>query len=203
MQKKLLFTLWILVIIFFGTYFYKQGITLETTKEFITKFGVLSILVYILAYTIRPLIFFPSSIMTPLAAVLFGPFLGWVAAYVGAVFSAVFAFLLGRYFGRDFVKNKSGKFLKKYDRKLSEKGFETVVFLRLVPLFPFDFVNYSCGLSGIKYRDYFFATALGIIPGLTAYVFLGASFAANPLFIIPTVLLFGLLTYLGKKLQKN
>lgn len=203
MQKKLLFTLWLLIIILFGTYFYKKGITVEMAQDFITQFGVWSVLIYMLAYTIRPLIFFPTSIMTPLAAILFGPFLGWLAAYIGENFSANFAFVVGRYFGRDLVKTKSNRFLKKYDKKLSEQGFETVIFLRLVPLFPFDFVNYTCGLSGIKQRQYFLATAIGVIPGLTAYIFLGASFASNPLFIIPTVLLFGVLIYVGKKLGKK
>ena len=203
MRKKLLFILWLLIVIFFVIFFNQRGITLEILQSYILKFGVWSILIYMFAYTIRPLVFFPTSIMTPLAAILFGPFLGWIAAYIGENFSANFAFVIARYFGRDFIKNNSNGFLKKYDKKLSTKGFETVVFLRLVPLFPFDFVNYSSGLSGVKHRDYFIATALGVIPGMTAYIFLGASFATDPLFIIPTILLFAILIYSGKRLNSK
>jgi len=203
MIKKLLFAVWIIVLVGVGYYFYTHDISLEQIQEYVAGFGLWGILVYMLAYTIRPLIFFPTSVMTPASVALFGPGIGWITTYIGETFSACLAFFVARFFGRKFVKSHENKFLKKYDKKLTENGLETVVFLRLVPLFPFDFVNYSSGLSGIKFRAYIIGTMVGIIPGLTAYIFLGASIASDPWFILPTVLMFLLLALLAKKLQRK
>jgi uncharacterized membrane protein YdjX (TVP38/TMEM64 family) len=127
--------------------------------------------------------------MTPLAAVLFGPYFGWLFAYIGEMLSATVAFFVGRYLGRSFVREKISGFLQHYDEKLTRNGFQTVLFLRLIPLFPFDFVNYASGLSGIMYKNYITATLLGVLPGLTAFIFLGTSLT-KPVFIIPTIIIF-------------
>jgi len=140
--------------------------------------------------------------MTPLSAVLFGPFIGWIYTYIGENLSATVAFFAARYFGRNFVKENENAFIQKYDKKLKTNGFETVLILRLIPLFPFDFVNYASGLSSIKYRHYIFATLLGVIPGLTAYIFLGGSLT-NPYLIIPTIFLFSIITFLAHRYQKR
>ena len=202
-MKKILFIFWLIIIVIAGWYFFTHDISIEIIQDWIKSFGIWAVLIFIIAYTIRPLVFFPTSIMTPAAVVLFGPLAGWFIAYVGENFSANFAFLVARFFGRKFVCEHKNKFLKKYDKKLSHCGFETIIFLRLVPLFPFDFVNYTSGLSSVRHRDYFLATLLGTIPGLTAYILLGASFATNPKFILPTIIAFGLLAGMARLLKKK
>jgi uncharacterized membrane protein YdjX (TVP38/TMEM64 family) len=200
--KKILLTLWIVAIGCTAYYLFTHNITPESLQASLKDMGLIAGLIYIIAYALRPLIFFPTSIMTPLAAILFGPYLGWIFAYIGESFSAAVAFFAGRYFGRSFVENHENEFLKKYDKKLSENGFETILFLRFVPLFPFDFVNYSGGLSGITFKDYILGTMLGIIPGLTAYIFLGGAIM-NPWLIIPTILSFLLLTLIARTWKKR
>lgn len=140
--------------------------------------------------------------MTPLSAVLFGPVMGWIYTYIGENLSATVAFFAARYFGRNFVKENENSFIKKYDEKLRCCGFETVLMLRLIPLFPFDFVNYASGLSAIRYRSYIGATLLGVIPGLTAYIFLGGSLA-NPYLLIPTVVLFAFISWVAHRHHKK
>ncbi|PCI25146.1 hypothetical protein COB57_02940 [Candidatus Peregrinibacteria bacterium] len=200
--KPFLLTLWGLIITFALYYFFTHDITVESLQGYFSNLGAYGAIAYIIAYAIRPIVFFPTSIMTPLSVVLFGPYLGWIFTYIGETFSASVAFFLARFFGRTLVKNNENSFLKKYDHKLTNNGFQTVLFLRFVPLFPFDFVNYTCGLSGIRYKDYLIATLLGVIPGLTAYIFLGSSLT-DPRFLIPTILSFILLSVFAKYVEKK
>ena len=51
----------------------------------------------------------------------------------------------------------------------------TILFFRVIPLVPYEVLNYSGGLSGIKFKDYFLATFLGIIPGVVISAFFGGS----------------------------
>jgi len=199
--KNILGTLWILAIIGAVYYYVTVGISIGDIKAYLGGLGLWSGLVFIIAYTIRPLIFFPTSIMTPLASILFGPVMGWIFAYVGENLSASVAFFTARYFGRNFIKERESSFIKKYDDKLRNNGFETVLILRLIPLFPFDFVNYASGLSAIKYVSYISATLIGVIPGLTAYIFLGGSLA-NPFLLIPTIILFATISLVAHRYQK-
>ncbi len=198
-MKKILLIVWIILISFTAYYLYTHHVTPEILRDYFMMLGPWAFVIYILAYTVRPIVFFPASLMTPLAALLFGPIYGWALAYVGAILSATVAFLIGRYFGK---KLKFTGFIQKYKEKLENNGFETVLFLRLVPLFPFDFVNYACGLSNIKYRTYLIGSLIGIIPGLTAYIFLGGSLA-NPYLIIPTIIAFIGLSLGARYLKKK
>ncbi len=189
----MLAALWVLLLAAAGWYFFTRGISVDQVREYLTSYGIWSAPAFILAYTVRPLVFFPTSIMTPLAAVLFGPWLGWALTYVGENLSATVAFFAARYFGRSFVRSHEKGFLKKYDDRLRDCGFETVLLLRLIPLFPFDFVNYAAGLSAVRYGSYLAGTLLGVIPGLTAYIFLGGSLT-DPRLLIPSLALFALIT---------
>jgi uncharacterized membrane protein YdjX (TVP38/TMEM64 family) len=93
------------------------------------------------------------------------------------------------------VEKKYSK-IKEYDQKLEENGFMTVLFFRLVPLFPFNGLNFALGLTKVRIKDYFFATLIGIIPGTFAYVYLGSSLAemnyANIIFAIVLIILLSL-----------
>ena len=183
---------------------------IKILQDYIADAGIYAGIIYILIYTIRPLIFFPTSILTPVSAVLFGPVLGWIFTYIGENFSASVAFFVGRYFGGGVTEKF--KILKKLDGSISESPFITVLFLRMVPLFPFDFVNFGLGVTKIPFRWYILGTLLGVIPGLTAYIFLGTSIT-NPIFLIPTIIFFVIListswyikkrSSLAKKLKKE
>jgi len=209
--KKILLGVWIMVICFAVYYLYTHEVTPTVLREYFVELGPWAAIAFIVAYTIRPIVFFPASVMTPLSALLFGPLYGWIFSYIGSTLSATVAFFVAKYFGKDlFSKQKDSiqnpntftQFIVRYKETLEKNGLETVLFLRLVPLFPFDFVNYACGLSTIKYRTYLIGTLVGIIPGLTAFIFLGGSIT-NPRLLIPTVIAFAGLTYGAKLLKKK
>jgi uncharacterized membrane protein YdjX (TVP38/TMEM64 family) len=172
----------------------------EDLKGVLMDHMIVAPLVYIIIYIIRPLVFFPTSILTPLSSAVFGPFLGWIYTFVGENIAASVAFLVARYFGGDLVSRF--KKLKLIDTELTEHGLRTVIFLRLVPLFPFDMVNFGLGLTAVTWRRYVIGTAIGVLPGLTAYIFLGASLLSG-MYIVPTIVVFALLSLLGTYLQKR
>ncbi len=130
-------------------------------------------LVFIIVYALRPLIFFPATLLTILAGVLFGPIYGIIYTIVGENMSANLAYWVGRFFGGD-VKLPEG-IVKHLRATAQENSFTTVLIARFIYL-PFDLTNYASGILKVSWPSYFLATLIGIMPGLTTFVLLGASF---------------------------
>ncbi|MGZ3596792.1 MAG: TVP38/TMEM64 family protein, partial [Syntrophales bacterium] len=87
-----------------------------------------------------------------------------------AMAGATVAFWIGRTLGRDFAASLIGERLRKYDDAIERNGFATVLYLRLV-YFPFTPLNFGMGLTNVRFRDYFFATGIGIIVGTFIFTF--------------------------------
>ncbi len=94
---------------------------------------------------------------------------------LGAMLGTSATFFISRIFGRGLIdKFSRGKF-KDLDDLLEKRGFLTIIFFRVIPLVPYEVLNYTGGLSKIKFRDYFFGTFLGLIPGIAISAFFGGS----------------------------
>ncbi len=128
--------------------------------------------IYILIFALRPFLLFPATLLTVSSGLLFGPWLGILFTIIGENASANVAFCVARWFGRDWVKKKAGISLQKWEKRIAENGLMTVLILRLIML-PFDAVNYGCGLTAVRQRDYAIGTFIGILPALIAFVLLG------------------------------
>jgi uncharacterized membrane protein YdjX (TVP38/TMEM64 family) len=132
-------------------------------------------LFYILVFSLGPTVFFPSWVLTVAGGLTFGMFWGTVLSLAGATLGATIAFFVSRFLGRDFV----GRILKgRYgalDDRIADHGFEVIFLLRLIPLVPFDVLDYIAGVSKISVRNFITATVLGIIPGTIAYVSFGSA----------------------------
>jgi uncharacterized membrane protein YdjX (TVP38/TMEM64 family) len=161
-------------LIIFGVFDLHQ-VTPAVIRDFILSFGWWAPLLYIFLYTIRPLFFFPAVLLTLSGGLAFGPWWGTLYDLIGASLGAYLAFGLSRKLGRETIQRWLGKRLQMLDDRVGENGFRTILFLRLIPLLPFDAINYGAGLSKIRFRDYAVATTLGIIPGAFAYNLLGHS----------------------------
>ncbi|MBU0469086.1 MAG: VTT domain-containing protein, partial [Candidatus Omnitrophica bacterium] len=118
-------------------------------------------------------------------------------------------FLFARYFGRELVeKHLKGK-IQDLDEKIEKHGFLTVLLIRLIPNLPWDVQNLSLGLTKVRFRDYFLATLIGIMPGSFAFVFFGSSlikvlFDPGNLWMVAVgILLFFGLYKLQKKLKSS
>ncbi|MFQ5441906.1 MAG: TVP38/TMEM64 family protein [Thermodesulfobacteriota bacterium] len=145
-------------------------------REWIEGFGVWGPVIYMLAYSIAPSLMLPGLAITVVGGILFGPFWGVVYVAVGATTGASIAFLVARYMGREWVEGllKSPR-LKEIDREVEEKGWKIVAFTRLIPLFPFNFLNYAFGLTRIRFSHYLMATFVFMFPGIIAYVVFSSS----------------------------
>ncbi len=128
--------------------------------------------IYIVLYAIRPLILFPATLLTIASGLIFGPWLGTLFTIIGENASANFGFSLVRWFGRESVATHSTPLMSRWDEKLKQKGIVSVMTMRLIML-PFDAVNFSCGLTAIRQRDYAIGTFIGILPSLIGFVLLG------------------------------
>jgi uncharacterized membrane protein YdjX (TVP38/TMEM64 family) len=127
-------------------------------------------LLYVIIYAVGVCLFLPGTLLTGLGAAIFGAYWGFVYVWVGAMAGASVAFMIGRTLGREFAAALIGDRLKKYDDAIERNGFATVLYLRLV-YFPFTPMNFGMGLTGVRFRDYFFGTGLGIIVGTFIFTF--------------------------------
>lgn len=170
------------------------------------RFGLFkAALIYILIYALRPFILFPATLLTVSSGLLFGPWLGILFTIIGENASANVAFGVARWFGRDWVARQGGVSLQKWEGRLRDNGLVTVLILRLIML-PFDAVNYGCGLTAVRHRDYALGTFIGIMPALVAFVLLGGigSVGANRLWLMIGSVTFlmigiGLARWLGRR----
>ncbi|MGO9020277.1 MAG: TVP38/TMEM64 family protein [Syntrophobacteraceae bacterium] len=104
--------------------------------------------------------FVPVTVFVGIGVVMFGPYLGFTCACLGALAGAVISYLTAQRLGREFVYSLIGDRLRNCDALIERNGFKAVLFLRLM-FMPFAPVNYCAGLTKVRFRDYFFATALG------------------------------------------
>ena len=147
----------------------------EEIRNALQSFGILAPLFYVLIYSVAPTFFFPGWVITVAGGLAFGMLWGTILTLIGATIGATIAFSVSRFLGREFVaKILKGRF-KALDERIGEHGFEVIFFLRLIPLVPFDVLDYMAGVSKIPLRKYLPATFLGIIPGTIAYVNLGGA----------------------------
>lgn len=128
------------------------------------------------AVTITPA---PATVLSITAGLIFGLPTGLGVVVAGAVLSATVAFGLSRGLGRGAVVRVDNARLRQLDAMVRRRGLLAVIGVRLVPLLPFAALNYACGLTAVRPRDYVVGTAVGILPGAAAYVSLGA-FGADP-----------------------
>jgi len=177
-------------------------------QVWILSFGVFAPIIYIVIYTVRPLILFPASVLSLSAGLAFGAFWGTIYTLIGATGGAVLSFLVAGRLGHK-LKNKTwdGK-AKIIQEQLKKNGFIYVLLLRLIPIFNFDMISYLAGISNVRLLHFTLATLLGIIPGTFAYNFLGSSLVnGNMTILILSILVFLIVTIiplvLSKRLRKK
>jgi len=132
--------------------------------------------IFIGMYIVAAVLFLPGVILSIGAGTVFGVVAGSIYVSIGATLGATCAFLVGRYAAREWVaaRLEGNARFKAIDRAIAREGWKIVGLARLSPLFPFNLLNYAFGLTDISLREYFFATWLGMIPGIVMYVYLGS-----------------------------
>ena len=186
-----------LVLLLFGTAtFLYQWVDVSPgdIRDYIIQFGWLAPLIYILLFTVRPLILFPTSVLSVAGGLAFGMLPGVIYTVIGATLSALVAYYVAIYFGDRFLHHFESTNYEAIQHKIEEDGFFYVLILRLIPLVNFDLVSYASGLAKVNVLAYLFATVVGMIPGAFANNFLGSSIASGDWTLI--ALAFGIMIVL-------
>ena len=170
-----------------------QYLAPDFAQEKVASFGLWAPVAFIGLFILVTVTFLPATPLDFVAGALFGTAAGVLYVVIGATIGATIAFVFTRTLGRGFVeKFVESRFqkLKKYDNKVEKHGLKVMLFLRLIPIFPFNGLNFAMGLTKIRFRDYVVGTAIGIIPGTFSYVYFGDSLASANLFNIFLAILF-------------
>jgi uncharacterized membrane protein YdjX (TVP38/TMEM64 family) len=156
-------------------FFNFQGI-LKNALESIASLGPWGPAAFILIYIIATVLFIPGSLLTLGSGVLFGVFGGSICVSIGSILGASCAFLTGRYLTHDWVSKQieANQKFKAIDLAVAKEGWKIVLLTRLSPIFPFNLLNYAFGVTQVSFKDYFFASWIGMIPGTVMYVYIGS-----------------------------
>jgi uncharacterized membrane protein YdjX (TVP38/TMEM64 family) len=168
----------ILVILFGGTVWlllaHSQWFTdPNLIKSEVVRWGAWGPIIYMLAYAVGPSILVPGAVMTIAGGLAFGAVWGSVYSLIGGDIGALVAFAAGRFLGKSFVERIVGARFHAMLERIAKHGFQIILYLRFVPLIPYNALNLLAGASPITFHDYFWATMIGMIPGTILYAFLG------------------------------
>lgn len=156
-----------------------SNFTPEKIKTYVLGFGVLAPLVFVVIYFLRAVILvLPVGVMSLAGGLIFGKWWGTLYILMGATIGACISFLIARYFGRSFIESRGwiqkGR-MKAFDEGIQKYGFRFVLFVRFIPLFQYDAVNFGMGFTKIKFRDYAIGSFVGMAPGGFINALLGSS----------------------------
>jgi len=152
---------------------YRDQFDAAALEAWVNDAGSAGPILFMLIYVIGTVFFLPGSVLTLAGGALFGPVLGTFYNLTAATIGAMISFIAARYLAHDLVEQKTGGRLKALKQGVEGEGWKFVAFVRLVPLFPFNLLNYALGLTKIKFSHYSIATYVCMLPGAIAYTYLG------------------------------
>ncbi len=153
-----------------------QYLEKERLRQAVAGYGTWGPVIYTLIWVAAPPLFLPGLPIGLAGGILFGPFWGVVYTIFGATIGATLAFLVARYLARDWVAAKlSGTKLSTLDEKVGQHGWKIVALTRLVPLFPYNLLNYAFGLTRISLLAYAVSTFIFMLPMTIAIIYFSAN----------------------------
>jgi uncharacterized membrane protein YdjX (TVP38/TMEM64 family) len=152
---------------------YREQLDPAAVQAWVASAGPAGPLTFILVYALAAVLFLPGSVLTLAGGALFGPWWGTLFNLTGATLGAALAFLVSRYLAADWVRRRVGERANRLIEGVEAEGWRFVAFTRLVPLFPFNLLNYALGLTRIPFPHYVLATAVCMAPAAFAFTWLG------------------------------
>lgn len=153
--------------------FYGRLLDAALVRQMAAAAGDAAPLLFVVGHAIATVLFLPGSILTIAGGALFGPVAGTFYSLTGATLGATLAFLAARYLASDWVARRTAGRLGEFVRGVEAEGWRFVAFVRLVPLLPFNALNYALGLTRIPLSQYVAASYVAMLPGAAAYTYLG------------------------------
>ncbi len=175
MKRKLsrLFLLGVIVAGIALAIIYRDSFDAAALEQWVQDAGSAGPVVFMLVYALGTVFFLPGSVLTLAGGAIFGPVWGTVYNLTGATLGAALSFVIARNLAADWVEQKTGGRMKQLVVGVENEGWRFVAFVRLVPLFPFNLLNYALGITRIKFSHYVIATYVFMLPGAIAYTYLG------------------------------
>ena len=133
---------------------YQEVLDTETLSATMDGFGIWAPVAFIALFALATVAFLPGMVIALAGGVIFGSVLGSLYNLTGATIGAVLAFMAARYVASGWVREKTGPRLDRIIRGVEDEGWRFVAFTRLVPLFPFNLLNYALGLTRIPLPHY-------------------------------------------------
>jgi uncharacterized membrane protein YdjX (TVP38/TMEM64 family) len=144
-------------------------------ETFVAQHWIAAVAAYTALYIVVTALSLPcASFLTIFGGLVFGALTATAATLVGATAGATVIFLIARSALGGWLVRRAGSRVEKVAAGFRADAFNYLLFLRLVPFFPFWLVNLVPALAGVRLRTFVAATALGMIPGTFAYAFFGA-----------------------------
>lgn len=143
-------------------------------RTLIGEHYVVALTAFTVLYALIIALSIPGGVVLTIAGgFLFGWLVGGALSVVGATIGATIIFLVARSAFRDVLIVKAGPKLQRFAEGFREDALSYLLFLRLIPVFPFWLVNIAPGLLGVSFWTYVLATAVGIIPATFAFALAG------------------------------
>jgi uncharacterized membrane protein YdjX (TVP38/TMEM64 family) len=144
-------------------------------EDFVAQHWIAALAAYTILYVAVTALSLPcASFLTIFGGLIFGALTAAAATLAGATVGATIIFLIAKSALGGWLVRRAGPRVEKVAAGFRADAFNYLLFLRLVPFFPFWLVNLVPALVGVRLRTFVIATALGMIPGTLAYAFFGA-----------------------------
>ena len=143
---------------------------------------------FVAVYALAVVLLLPGTLGTLTAGAVFGFPLGAAAALAGATIGATLAFVISRAMGRQGAQSLFGNRLSSIDEFIGRNDFSSILVLRLMPIVPFNLLNYGSGLTSVRLSRYVLASAIGMAPATLLATGLGDQ-ADNPTGVVFIILL--------------
>ena len=149
---------------------------LQSAQTWIASLGAWGAVAFVGLYVLTCVFALPGAVVTMAAGALFGLAKGVVVVFVGAMAGSTACFVITRYLARGLVERRlaQNEKFRALDAAMGREGLKIMALMRLSPLFPFNFLNYSLGLTAVKLSDYVLA-GFAMIPGTFLYVYYGVA----------------------------
>ena len=188
------------------------GEKLGALQDWIRSLGVLGPLAFMVVYAVATVAALPGSALSIVAGAVFGPVLGVVTVIFAATLGASLAFLVSRYFARNSIEKwlEGNEKFRRLDELTARHGDIMVAITRLVPLFPFNLLNYGFGLTRVAFKTYVVWSFVCMLPGTILYVVGSAAVAEAVregkvpwLLVVVVALILGIIVVLGRQARKK
>ena len=119
----------------------------------------------------------PMNVVTITNALVFGPIWGSLLSWFSIILGASLCFTLSNTFGKPLAHKIVGNSIEKAEGFFEKYGLHAMFIVRILPFVPFDAVSYGAPLVGVRFSRFLLATAVGIIPSILVYSYIGTLIA--------------------------